>query len=296
MRQSIFLVMFFLYFHASAAEGLNAQQLKDWCNEVQTATHKLGWTRVRCNHPFWKYEKLSVEERPLVFAEIGNAKSTNTTLILSLVHGDEITPLYISLKLADWLESNMDRLSRNRVIFAPLVNPDGFFQKTKKRVNANGVDVNRNFATKDWAEKAINTWKIRYKSDPRRNPGKMAGSEPETLFQQDLIERFKPQKIISIHAPLNSMDYDGPQGLSLSAFPKEYIKRCLELRSMLKAVSSGFFPGSLGNYAGQERGIPTLTLELPSANPRYAPGYWRRFVSGIETVISFEVPNALALK
>jgi protein MpaA len=59
---------------------------------------------------------------------------------------------------------------------------------------------------------------------------------------------------------------------------------------MVKAISSGFFPGSLGNYAGQERGIPTLTLELPSADPKKAPDYWNIFKTGMTKVVQFEVP------
>ncbi len=59
-------------------------------------------------------------------------------------------------------------------------------------------------------------------------------------------------------------------------------------------MSTGFFPGSLGNYAGQERGIPTFTLELPTANPNKAFEYWEKFKSGIQTVIHYEVPDSVA--
>jgi hypothetical protein len=37
------------------------------------------------------------------------------------------------------------------------------------------------------------------------------------------------------------------------------------------------FPGSLGNYAGMERGIHTLTLELPSSEPLKGPEYFDQF-------------------
>lgn len=35
-------------------------------------------------------------------------------------------------------------------------------------------------------------------------------SDPETEFLVDLIHRFKPHAIISLHSPLNQVDYDGP--------------------------------------------------------------------------------------
>jgi protein MpaA len=87
------------------------------------------------------------------------------------------------------------------------------------------------------------------------------------------------------------MDYDGPSQLSLAQFPKDYVQECIKLKKSLKATPGGFFPGSLGNYAGQELGIPTLTLELPSADPAKARAYWDRFRSGIRTMIEYRMPD-----
>jgi protein MpaA len=114
------------------------------------------------------------------------------------------------------------------------------------------------------------------------------------LFQEDLIRKFKPQKILSVHSPLNFLDYDGPSILTLSKFPLDYTRECDRLRRQLKANSGGFFPGSLGNYAGYELGIPTLTLELPSTDPNKAEAYWKRFSQGIRTMIHFSMPNYAA--
>ncbi|MGP8154830.1 MAG: M14 family zinc carboxypeptidase [Smithella sp.] len=35
------------------------------------------------------------------------------------------------------------------IVIAPLLNSDGFLSTPSTRVNANGVDINRNFPTKD---------------------------------------------------------------------------------------------------------------------------------------------------
>jgi protein MpaA len=210
-----------------------------------------------------------------------------------MVHPDEITPLYLGLKMAQWLKNNQDTFGQMRVVVAPLVNPDGFFKSSRTRTNARGVDINRNFPTADWGPLALKMWKEKFKSNPRRFPGEKPSSEPETKFQEELIARVKPQKVLSIHSPLNHMDYDGPSAgaLKLSRFPMDYVKECLRLRSRLKAVSTGFFPGSLGNFAGQELGIPTLTLELPTADPSKAEGYWFNFKRGIRAMIEYVVPN-----
>ena len=274
---------------------LKKAQLEKWCEESRAAFKKIKWKIDPCTGAAgavdWRVAGLSVEGRPLVFAEFGNPNALNTTLIFSSVHGDEITPLYLGIELAHWLNEHRGDLSQKRVVIAPLVNPDGFFRKPRTRTNAHGVDVNRNFATTDWTKAAMKAWKVKYHSDPRRFPGSTPWSEPETLFQEQLIKMFRPQKILSVHSPLNHMDYDGPSAITLSKFPTDYIQECLRLRVRLKAISTGFFPGSLGNYAGRELGIPTITLELPSADPNKAERYWKNFRKGIKTMIDFTVPD-----
>jgi len=269
----------------------SADPLQKWCNDLRLSIKKLNWSLEPCDGVAWKQGGTSVLGRPIMYAEFGKADESNTTLVLSMVHGDEVTPLYLGLELANWLQDHPDELVGTRVVIAPLVNPDSFFRKPRTRVNARGVDVNRNFATQDWPTTALKIWKTKYRSDRRRFPGSQPRSEPETLFQEELIKKVHPQKILSIHAPLNFLDYDGPTTVELKRFSMEYATECMKLRSRLRAISSGFFPGSLGNYAGQELGIPTLTLELPSANPGKARQYWKEFSSGIHTMIHFAVPS-----
>ena len=273
-----------------------SERVQKWCGEVQTQVKALNWDVDPCKDVEWKQGGTSVEHRPLLYGEFGDPKATNVTLVFALVHGDEVTPLYIGLQLSHWLKTNEKSLGSTRVILAPMVNPDGFYHKPRTRMNANGVDVNRNFATQDWQASALRSWAIKYHKDKRRYPGNEPGSEPETIFQEDMIRKFQPQKIISIHSPLNFLDYDGPSAasMSLEKFPKTYVQQCLQLRSRVKAISSGFFPGSLGNRAGQEMGIPTLTLELPSADPKKARAYWKKFSEGIRSAIEFVMESHAA--
>ncbi len=284
---SVFLIPYFGFSNSPPPE----EPTQKWCAEIRSAILQFKWKLEPCNGIQWQIGGTSIKGRPLVYAEFGDLNAENTTLIFSTVHGDEITPLYLGLQLVHWIKERQNELGKTRVIIAPLVNPDGFFSIPKTRMNARGVDINRNFATQDWPTRALQAWKNRFKSDPRRFPGNHARSEPETLFQEQLIKKVHPQKILSIHSPLNFLDYDGPSKLTLSQFPRDYTRECDRLRKSLNAISGGFFPGSLGNFAGRELGIPTLTLELPSANPREAERYWKQFSHGIRKMIQFSVPD-----
>ena len=281
---------------APVASSADQSAIQSWCHDVTVRIQRYRWPEKPCEVSNWKVWGKSKLGRPLVYADFGNPDMTNTTLVFAMVHGDEFTPLFVALRLTKWLQDNMDVFPTARIVVVPLVNPDGFFAEKQSRFNANGVDLNRNFDTKDWPELALKNWKVKYKSDPRRFPGEAPGSEIETKFQVDMVKRLQPSKIISIHAPLNFFDYDGPTTLSLNNFSEDYVKQCQQLRSKVRAISGVFYPGSLGNYAGQERGIPTFTLELPTANPKNALQYWRRFKPGIRTVIDFKFSNEISKK
>ncbi len=294
--------MLFFLAQSASAETSHSSTLAQFCTELKKQMTTLRWKIDPCEGINWKIGGYSVNGRPLVYADFGPEQAANVSLVLTMVHGDEITPLYLGLRLVRWIQENrkvfVSILNSNdlRIVIAPLVNPDGFLRSPRTRMNSHGVDVNRNFQTQDWEGTALKSWKFKHRSDPRRFPGMRPRSEPETLFQEDLIRKIRPHKVLSVHAPLNFMDYDGPTVLSLNRFPEEYVKECLKLQKRLKAISGGFYPGSLGNYSGNELGIPTLTLELPSANPMAAEKYWKQFLSGIEAMIRFRVPVQRAMR
>jgi hypothetical protein len=132
---------------------------------------------------------------------------------------------------------------------APLVNPDGFFLPSRTRVNFNGVDLNRNFATRQWSEQARKYWIKATRRDPRRFPGPAALSEPESQWVHQQISSFQPHLIVSVHAPYGVLDFDGPPP------PPSRLGNL-----MLDQV--GIYPGSLGNYGGTVLGVPVVTIEL----------------------------------
>ncbi len=193
---------------------------------------------------------VSSEKRNIFhYSKAGVNKNPAKVLVFSLIHGDE-TPAGTVGRF--WMERLETIEPRNHWRVVPVLNPDGVHRKT--RTNANKVDVNRNFPTKDWAEKALAYWKRETNSNPRRFPGNLSASEPETNCALKHIEDFKPDFVVSVHTPLKVLDYDGPR-----VKPPKY--------DYLPWKSLGHYPGSLGRYLWFERKVPVLTMELKEDLP-----------------------------
>jgi len=171
-------------------------------------------------------------------------------LVLGGIHGDEGASVSL---VFDWIAragaADVDRVQWRMV---PLVNPDGFLRRPATRVNSRGVDLNRNFPTADWSSSAQRYWVERTGRDPRRFPGQQAMSEPETQWVHKQIEQFKPDLIVSVHAPYGVLDFDGPPPAP-------------DKLGSLFLDQVGIYPGSLGNYGGVGKGVPVVTIELKHA-------------------------------
>ena len=262
------------------------QNLKKYLNALEIKCTEYGWTDIKPQKLPWEFHRTTQNKHPLIFIQLGSS-GKNCNIFLGGVHGDELPAIYLLLKLAHYLEANPQLLKDKCIVIAPLVNPDGFFAKPSTRVNASGVDINRNFPTKDWNAKALAQWKNKYKGNRRYYPGIKSGSEQETLFQIALIGRYRPQKVLSIHSPLGFYDFDGPSA-DLDSLERWLDRISRETNHPLKKY--GFFPGSLGNYAGHERNIFTLTLELPSSDPRMGNAYFQRFQPAMLKFLNLSIP------
>lgn len=174
-------------------------------------------------------------------------------LVLGGVHGDELTSVSTVYLWIAMLKEFHSGLFDWRLV--PIVNPDGFFKPKPTRTNANGVDLNRNLPTYQWNQLADQYWKQRAGAAKRKYPGPLAASEPESKWLMNEIKTYQPDVIVTVHAPYNLVDYDASDR---SSAPRQL--------GMLTGKSLGTYPGSLGRYAGEERNIPVITLELPHSS------------------------------
>lgn len=270
----------------------NSPKVIDYCKKVDRYFKKYNWGPSGCETFSWHHVRSSYWGNPIVWFVFGKEPTTpemanNTTMIFCAVHGDEITPVKFCYDVLHDLKNYPHLYQDKTVVIAPIVTPDSFFRKKPTRTNARGVDVNRNFPTKDWNAKALKMWKYRYGRDKRRYPGKRSLSEQETHFQINLIKRYNPHKVISVHAPLTLLDYDGPAFTQRpGASAKELLLQMSDSAGKYKVSNYPFFPGSLGNWAGNERNIPTITLELPNSDWNKTDRFFKLFKSAIHHAIN----------
>lgn len=184
-------------------------------------------------------------------------------LILGGTHGNETTGADMAHRLVIELKKNPE-LYRNRyVAIIPEVNPDGL--AIKARVNANGVDLNRNLPAANWC--------LTNRGDSFG--GSFPCSEPETRALTSLIERFKPDRILTLHSIS-----EGHHGNNFDG-PAEPLARVLCENNKYPLLKTMGYPtpGSLGTWAGIERKIPIVTLEL--ARSRSAEQSWQENARGL---------------
>lgn len=212
----------------------------------------------------WKVLTKSILNKDILCAFIG--KGQKNVLILSCMHGDEPQGKYISLRLLAYFEENYSQLRDKKLIFVPLVNPDGVY--LNKRCNANGVDINRNFPTSNWT---LSESKNMFFS------GTSPNSEPETQSLVKIINQEKPMLIIALHQPYKIINYDGPA--------QKYAEELAKYNKYKVVSDIGYpTPGSLGTYAGVENNIPTITLELPESEPDET--VWNQNSTGLISIIT----------
>ncbi len=194
----------------------------------------------------------SVKGVPLYGRDIRAAGAKLRVLVMGGIHGDELSSGAVALHWIAMAQQPTELPQPVHWRFIPVLNPDGVMAQPPRRVNANGVDLNRNFPTPNWERDAAVYWEKRTRKDPRRWPGPRPLSEPETRYLHDQMQSFKPHLIVAIHAPYGVLDFDGP------SVPPSRLGR-------LYLDQVGIFPGSLGNYGGVHKGVPVVTVELPNS-------------------------------
>lgn len=173
-----------------------------------------------------------------------NVQKGDCILIIGVAHGDEPQGEFL---INNYL-NKISTLPQN-LLFIPSLNPDG--QQLETRTNANEVDINRNFPTENWELGERN----------RYFGGEKPASEVETRFVIDIIEKYAPKLIITLHTPFKIVNFDGEA--------REISEKIAEIFNYPVEESIGYpTPGSFGTWAGVERQIPIITIEMDEEIPQ----------------------------
>ncbi|MFA4814658.1 MAG: M14 family zinc carboxypeptidase [Candidatus Gracilibacteria bacterium] len=142
----------------------------------------------------------SVKEQPIKCFKIGNGK--RKLLYAFGIHGNEVGTVKLAHYFLNWAHETRAQLQDFTLFVIPCINPDGYslaysdpgyFEGGKTgRLNANDVDLNRNFDTPSFKQKSKWSFGENYSEKSDVYCGSHAGSEPEI---QALTKFIKIEKI-----------------------------------------------------------------------------------------------------
>lgn len=208
----------------------------------------------------------SLEDRPIEARVFGENESDPVLLILASIHGSEPAGTPLVERFERWLVDHADEWAGKRVAIIPVANPDGY--EKRERFNGNGVDLNRNFPAGNRVERKVH--------------GESALSEPESRALMRALQKFDPVRVVSLHQPVECVDYDGP-GEALASAMSEAIEGRLPVNKL------GGRPGSMGSYVGVTLGRPIITLELPEgAEELSEQELWDQYGAALIAFVTFE--------
>ncbi len=208
----------------------------------------------------WEVIGRSVEGRPIV-ARCWRGGGEPAVLLFGAIHGDEPLGVHCLDQLADDLDTRTGTsastdprpvASTSRDVWiVPIANPDGLARRRKN--NARDVDLNRNFPAANWTRD----------HQPGYDPGPAPGSEPETQALMALIARTGARRLIALHSPFRTVNYDGPA--------RELAERMAAANGYGASGDIGYpTPGSFGSTYGVDLGCEVITLEIPPMSPEQA--------------------------
>lgn len=205
--------------------------------------------------PYWA-KSAGGENISLYFSPgYSHLQDPRPVIIVGGVHGDEPEGVYLAEQCLKWLQKCHSSPQNSEIavpwLLIPCINPDGY--KRDRRVNANGVDLNRNYPSQSWSPE--------YQGN-RYYPGPTAGSEPEIKSFVQLMQKEKPRLVIHCHSWEPCIVCTGHPGMrdaeKLGAASGYQVQESIGYPT----------PGSLSQWGWHDHQIPIICIEVPDRNNR----------------------------
>jgi len=235
----------------------------------------------------------SIEGRSIEAFTYGNGK-THIIFVGGIHGGYEWNTVVLAYKFIDYLNINPDLVQKNMTItIIPSANPDGVYKIIGKegrfdvtdvptgvsaipgRLNANDVDLNRNFGCK-WQAKAI------WKNNPV-SAGSAVFSEPESQAIRDFILKDNPVSVIFWHSMSGSV--------YASKCENGVLPETLNIMNVYAKASGYSAVKTFSSYAvtGDSEGwlasinIPAITVELKT----HETVEWEENLAGVKALLKY---------
>jgi hypothetical protein len=215
----------------------------------------------------WKKTALGSPIELVASESLESLANKRPILLMGGVHGDEPEGVELARATLAWLkEETAKRTALLPWVLIPCLNVDGFAKGT--RVNGRGVDLNRNYPSRDWSP--------HYEKD-RYNPGPSPGSEPEIQGVIELMQTLKPRLVIHCHSWQPCIVATGDPGLDAA--------QALGKSSTYQVVPEIGYPtpGSLSCYGWHDNQIPIICIE-EQENLQDLSTVWPRFASAMREI------------
>jgi protein MpaA len=196
----------------------------------------------------------SVGHRPIVAKLIASGSADRSMLVVGSIAGDEPNGTAVAEALA-----SLPAVRGVKLWLIPGMNPDGAIRGT--RVNADGVDLNRNFPFR---------WRPLADVDSRYYPGRWPASEPESRTVAAFISRVRPQLTIWVHQPYGLIDdSQGPR----------WAEQLLSRTTGLPLERLTDYPGSAIGW--EDHLIPGSAFDLELPGGHLSPSSVHRYAEAI---------------
>lgn len=207
----------------------------------------------------------SQQSRRVMVERFGHGPET--LVLMASIHGTETIGTALFNQLIDHLHTHPDLLYGRTLYMMRLSNPDGVVEGI--RGNSENIDINRNFPTQNFGRGWFN--------------GDEPLTAPEATVLRDFFLQIEPVRVLTIHQPLNGIDYDGPA--------KDLAETLSEV-SGVRIHRLGSRSGSLGSFVGKDLKRPIITLEIPGYAVDQPPAWlWETYGPFLETFIAYESSN-----